>query len=375
MTTGNNKTHIGRLLSYWVAALLLLMVLAELLTARFYYQQYGKRKMALREAFVAAKEGWQTRLATKRKRQQNYQNQQRARPDSSAAWNQLVYDEMIAANHFIYDPWVGFRNKNFAGKTLHTQAYERRTIPATAGAGSDTLRVWMLGGSTMFGFNVADGETIPSQLAQRYAQTPICNRSLQVRNFGIPYFYSYQEYRLLNLLLEQEPPPHIVVFMDGLNDLSYSQTAPRWRHFFYHRMAHFMDPAAPEWEPAPATAALSDSMVRQYQKTITLIRKLSQQNNIDPLFIIQPVPFYRYPNQATDAACSKSTYPAYAIAYPALEKMSENQLDMFFWGNLLQQAPAVPFIDEIHYSPAFNQQMAGLLYHWLQGYLRERNCK
>lgn len=367
MATTEKKFSIIKKILFVFIFLLLLATVAELLAARYYYRLYGKRKLALREAWMHAKESWEQNIATQKKRRANYANQQRARPDSSRAWNQRVYDEMLEANHFVYDPWVGFRHNDFAGTILNVKKYERRTVPAIAGNSSnDTISIWLLGGSTTFGFNVADFETLPSYLAQLFAADSTLTAAIRVRNFGIPYFYSYQEYQLFCQLLEQEPTPQWVVFMDGLNDLNYTQTAPQRNHFFYHRMAHFMDPSHPEWEPALPPQMAADSMLITYRHTQQLIQKLANAYNIQCLFIIQPVPFYNYPNRKNDEACSQQDLPAFRYAYPRLEQMSNQRPNMLYWGNLLQQAPAVPFIDATHYTPAFNRHLAQLLFQWLR---------
>ncbi|HMO33005.1 MAG TPA: hypothetical protein PKE63_02550 [Lacibacter sp.] len=74
-----------------------------------------------------------------------------------------------------------------------------------------------------------------------------------------------------------------------------------------------------------------------------------------------------------DPACSKSELPAFLLAYPQLEKLSREKKNLLFWGNMLQQAPLVPFIDGAHYSPAFNRQLADSLYRWLRPRLDQRS--
>jgi len=71
--------------------------------------------------------------------------------------------------------------------------------------------VWFLGGSSVFGYGVADHETIPAQLEQ------IIGRS--VTHFGTSNYYSTQENLLLTLYLRVGYRPAMALFLDGINEM------------------------------------------------------------------------------------------------------------------------------------------------------------
>ena len=70
--------------------------------------------------------------------------------------------------------------------------------------------IWFFGGSTTFGYGVADKETIPAQL-EKILKT-------RVINFGRGYFYSAQENQLLREYLKAGYRPKMVIFLDGVNE-------------------------------------------------------------------------------------------------------------------------------------------------------------
>lgn len=70
--------------------------------------------------------------------------------------------------------------------------------------------IWFLGGSTTFGFGIADPETIPAQLERLTGRTTI--------NMGVPAHTSVIENRLLGYRLRLGLRPSMAVFLDGINE-------------------------------------------------------------------------------------------------------------------------------------------------------------
>ena len=77
----------------------------------------------------------------------------------------------------------------------------------------------------MFGFNVLDYETIPSQFVQLYKERFHDGKSIRVYNYGTPTYYSYQELILFSNLVYNGHKPDIVVFLDGINDFWFATAA------------------------------------------------------------------------------------------------------------------------------------------------------
>ena len=78
----------------------------------------------------------------------------------------------MKSNRFVQDSWVEFHNMDFNGAYMHMNGAIRTTQPEAFynPSSKDTLTIYFFGGSTMFGFNVLDHETIPSQFVQQYKE-------------------------------------------------------------------------------------------------------------------------------------------------------------------------------------------------------------
>ena len=366
----NNKVSPLKKGTYGVVVLLLVLVIAEVVTSIFYYHQYGQRKLALAELYYSVKNKIAAARETAEKKKINYRNQQLVRPASSAHMNRAVYDETMAANVFVYEPWLGFRNKDFSGVHVNVSGFERKTIPAFVQKETDTITIWFFGGSTLFGFNSTDAETIPSVFANSYSNDTLQKKSLLIKNYGIPYYYSYHEYRLLCLLLEQEPLPDFVVFIDGLNDFwLYGNTFYK-TPYFSEKMAAFMNQALYSLpsitNDTKLTATQTDTLVMNYLQTVALTKKLLHSKGIQPLFVLQPVPFFKYPNKKNDPVCSQNEYPVFETVYPRLEQFFRNDSTFLYLGNELQTQTGLPFVDAIHYSPLYSKHLAALIYQKLK---------
>lgn len=119
-----------------------------------------------------------------------------------------------------YEPWVGFKETPREGRYINVSSEGFRRTTATP----DNPGHWifLLGGSTTFGYGVTDDQTIASYLQARLAEM-YGENTFGVRNFGRAYYYSAQESVLLWTLLDQGLRPSVVIFIDGDNE---PQTSP-----------------------------------------------------------------------------------------------------------------------------------------------------
>ena len=85
----------------------------------------------------------------------------------------------------------------------------------------DRLLVWVYGGSTIFGIGQRDEHTIPSELARAAWDDGI---ALEVVNRGTPGDLLWDEVQRAAWDLAVGPPPDLVVFYDGANELWAART-------------------------------------------------------------------------------------------------------------------------------------------------------
>lgn len=371
--TATAKRSFGRKLFYILLLFIFLFLIVESLLSIVYYQKNGGAPFATAGFFNKIRH----QITHKKDdRSVAYKNQQLARPDSSEAVNKLIADEAIEANGFDFQPWIGFSAKSYNGKYLHVNGAIRKTIPDVSSSSSphDTLLIYFLGGSTMFGFNVADAETIPSYFVKLY-QGKQYNRPVKAVNYAIPAYYSYNELMLLTNLLYAGKRPDLVVFFDGLNDFIAAKASPYKRPIIYYRMAQAfsmdINKGNPDYtdsmdfvftnSPGSSIPSLSDSMLQNYLSTVSSVETISKAYHVLPFFFVQPVPYYNYPNQKKDPICSQLDYPQYSHIYPKLEKEAAARPGFFFLGNMLSHETGITYIDKFHYSPKINEKIAAAM--------------
>lgn len=107
-----------------------------------------------------------------------------------------------------YEPIVGFVNEQQQSRFVNVNPFGVRSN----GRGFHPVEgaIWFFGGSTTFGYGVADHETIPAALEAQVGHP--------VLNLGVPGHYSFHENRLLGQYLRLGFRPSRVVFLDGVNE-------------------------------------------------------------------------------------------------------------------------------------------------------------
>lgn len=117
-----------------------------------------------------------------------------------------------------YYPYVGHRTEpNYKGRYINLDHESRRkTLFQCSGSKEDAIRIFMFGGSTLWGTGARDEGTIPSLLAKELCRA---GKHVEVINFGESGFQSTQEMIRLLLELNKANTPDVVVFYDGVNDV------------------------------------------------------------------------------------------------------------------------------------------------------------
>ena len=136
----------------------------------------------------------------------------RQRPWARDYWVELE----AALATFQYRPYVLWRMAAYKGRYIHVDSDGLRVTPG-AECQESAYRVWVFGGSTVWGAGSPDGQTIPSylqRLISRRRARPVC-----VTNFGQLGFTSTQGVIELTCELQHRARPDFVIFYDGVNDI------------------------------------------------------------------------------------------------------------------------------------------------------------
>lgn len=122
---------------------------------------------------------------------------------SDKAISQML--EELWAPGFQYESYTGFSEVERSGEfvTVNASGFRETGMP-------NDSDIWFFGGSTSFGYGVADWETIPSLVQEQLNQ--------KVYNFARGWYYSEQENVLLSKLLVAGKKPKLAVFVDGINE-------------------------------------------------------------------------------------------------------------------------------------------------------------
>ncbi|MDT7041538.1 SGNH/GDSL hydrolase family protein [Candidatus Nitronereus thalassa] len=143
-------------------------------------------------------------------------------PDKEAFWQEQVnaFDTM----HF--EPYYHWRGNELSGKYINVGSDGVR-FTLNSGQSKGGKKVFLFGGSTMWGMGVKDEHTIPSFLQA------ILGNEYVVYNYGETGWVSTQELNYLMYQLVKGNIPDVVVFYDGVNDGyagAYSPAIPRDPH-------------------------------------------------------------------------------------------------------------------------------------------------
>lgn len=303
---------------------------------------------------------------------------------------------------FVYQPWVQFSEPPYNSRLLNVDLDERglpirRTLNPAAEADTSVLQILALGGSTTFGYYVADEHTWPTALSRilnaraRAEGRPF---RIQVINYGRGFFNPSQQAVLLQDLLKSGHRPSLVIFMDGLNwgaakdqphftpqaaaafierqhgsEISRSDLVKQLRWVPMVRLAAAVDDwidartgRAPQedqvWPPREWRERASTTL-NEFEQAHAIARAVCKLYGCEVLFILQPNTHYGYNlnlyRMQLPAAFTSKIEPT-KIVYDSL-KATGHYVDLsgLFqpWG-----ADRKAVIDDIHYSPGFSEFLA-----------------
>ena len=115
-----------------------------------------------------------------------------------------------------WHPFVYWRAGPFQGKYVQIDEHGLRRTTSQADRAT-ALKVFLFGGSTMFGAGSRDEHTIASELASQLSAT---GQDVNVVNYGQNGYVSAQECLTLELACQAGQIPDVVIFYDGVNDVA-----------------------------------------------------------------------------------------------------------------------------------------------------------
>jgi hypothetical protein len=262
---------------------------------------------------------------------------------------------------------------------------------------TSALNVFVLGGSTTFGFLMDDDHTIPSYLQQFVRAAS--NKHINVYNFGRPGYMSTQELLLYLSLLRDEHVPNVAIFIDGLNDCQewtatptydsqwpdayvYSAIEAQKKGVGYMILQRVPMTGLSGWiaaklgldrrnEIPPTNAEIQAFIVKRWLKNKKAIEALSGAYGVKTAFVWQPAAAYKY-DLKYDSIARENIFASelfIPLVYPAVETMADrgslgaNFLNL---AGIQQDKKEELYVDPWHYNEAFSREIASQIQHFLQ---------
>lgn len=135
-----------------------------------------------------------------------------------SSWVDGYYKEFSRSHVSEWHPYVYWRRPPFDGKYINVDkdGIRRTVLPAAQDHNTiKPVKIFMFGGSAMWGTGARDSFTIPSLMAMEMQSKGLV---LDIVNFGESGYVSTQEVIALMVQLQKGNIPDLVVFYDGVND-------------------------------------------------------------------------------------------------------------------------------------------------------------
>ncbi|MBL8778167.1 MAG: SGNH/GDSL hydrolase family protein [Acidimicrobiales bacterium] len=273
-----------------------------------------------------------------------------------------------------YDAVLGWR-----GPTEYTSQYVNvhegaRASYVPANLGADPLEVWFFGGSTMFGYGQRDDHTIVSGIVERAEADGI---PIDARNFGVVAYTNWQEAEWLTELLTTRPPPDLIVFYDGKNDVGNyvypGQPQHLWTQFGSEVQQALIDAGArflPDDRPVNQVPS-PENAARIYNQGVQFSHRIAGSYGVPIVTYFQPNLYTRdlpvdddvitYANLG-DVSDDRALYDQVrALLDPAVHDVAD----------CLDALDAEVYWDDVHHNERGADAIAGCVYDDLAPQLRE----
>lgn len=236
----------------------------------------------------------------------------------SKPWaRRFLNEEIVSLRKDYYRPFVMWKRGRTTGESVNVDADGRRLTPG-ARCSADAYRVWLLGGSTMWGLGSPDWGTIPAYLQGTLAgrtSSPVCVINLADRGYT-----SMQELVYLVTLLGSDQTPDLLLSLDGVNDVrTAADNGAAGLHYSLSQIAAKLEEVQPPLAnrlrrsrsklvrliapPLPPDSqlvlyyrqrgigvdSLADQVVARYLERNRMMRALAREYGFDYAFFWQPV--------------------------------------------------------------------------------------
>jgi hypothetical protein len=312
-------------------------------------------------------------------------------------WGRDFWREHAAAESVDrYAPYLIWKTAPYQGRYINISADRVRYTPGVD-CSPNAYRVFVFGGSAVWGWGTPDSGTLPAHLQTELMHRrsgPVC-----VVNLGQNAYVSTQEVFELIARLQRGDVPALAVFYDGLNDAyaAFETRAPGV-HFMVDRIAAKMERSDNDWrhaigslvrstssyrlaqcvpgrQPAPVSArvaapAVIDDKTRQlgskvldiYLENYRIVDSLAHTYGFQFGFFWQPSQFAGHKPLTDEEQAMRPqdarSLPLMAAIYQGAEAAAGTHPNLHYLGNVFDNETAATFIDYLHVTPDGNAKIA-----------------
>lgn len=309
-----------------------------------------------------------------------------------APWSGRYVDDLLTQVTARWHPYVYWRNAPLESPFINIdESGLRRTIhpqsDRTEGASTSKgpLRVFMFGGSALWGYGARDEHTIPSELAQELARR---GYDALVTNFGQLGYVSTQDRLALEEELRVGNIPDVAVFLNGYNDLmaalqtqqgglpqNESNRRAEFNANTWQTLGRDLERSGIFWfieglsrrlggnsdhrieSGQVATEELASEVSRFYTENLQCIDTLGQRHGFLPLYYWQPTVFTKRHRVGSEEPAFQE-YPILAdllrdtLSHLQQVGKSESSPTLIDTAPLFDDAEEAVFIDACHFNEA-----------------------
>ena len=302
---------------------------------------------------------------------------------------------------FVYETFTQFKESPYRGDYVNVDQNGFR-IGKNQGRWPpepDKLNIFLFGGSTTFGYGVADDQTIGSYL-QEFLSNKL-ERDVRIYNFGRGFYYSTQERMLLEKLVTAGFLPDLAIFIDGYNDfmfghrdeplftseleslvisnkkeISLLNNLPLTRLIAYlkriasttleKKQEHKDGPRQPgssnsrEGNTPASLSSVITHVVNRYLTNKKLIEAVTTVYGVRSVFVWQPIAPYKY-DLKYHLFAGDGFHNVFSSGYRYMEELIKKKPlgDNVLWCADIQQQLQEPlYVDKWHYSPKMSEMLA-----------------
>jgi lysophospholipase L1-like esterase len=328
------------------------------------------------------------------------------------AWAPEFWEEERSRWKGWRDYYVPFRIWGLSiwhGKYVNTDRTDMGTWRRTVNAMSKEcdkqaiVKLWMFGGSTVYGTGVPDSATLPSYLSQKLNAGP--SRCVEVTNLGVEGYVTNQEVILLTELLKGGSRPDVVILYDGLNDgyvggfspgiasahMTLDLVKARLEGDFKSKLSFLQDSyslrlvraavnrlhrAAPARLSEEELHTRAEATLENYEANLTIVRALADAYKFKSYFFWQPTlfcgqkPTVAFEKQLIEhqlKAGGGDLWRAMNAVYREAERRSAASGGFTFMGEIFDRVAEPIYIDDwMHLGPLGNEIAAGEIAHRIE---------